>query len=41
MGEARRRKLAGDKTFKGSNYKIAQWRFIQRFKKMMEQRRKK
>jgi hypothetical protein len=36
MGEARRRKLAGDKTFKGNDYRFDQWRFLQRMKKFIE-----
>jgi hypothetical protein len=31
MGEARKRKLANDKTFKGEDYKLMQWRNVVRY----------
>lgn len=40
MGEARKRKLAGDKTFRGDAYKYSQWRLLERMKKFIEQKKK-
>ncbi len=37
MGESKRRKVDGKYvSFKGDNYKMSQWRLIERFKKYME-----
>lgn len=41
MGEARRRKLAGDTSYRGDAYKYEQYRLIERMKKFIERRKQK
>ena len=39
MGEAKKRKLANDKTFKGDSYKFSQYRLVARYLKWLREKK--